>query len=92
MGPVGPVSQEQLMIAPPFFVTKVDLFGPVKSFVSGYEKESKLHIMVAVHHHQYSQLTSAIYKVCMDLPDSAVFWYLVQASFPFLYSTQHFTL
>ena len=54
--PMGPIAQEQLMIAPPFYVTMVDLFGPLKSYVPGYEKEtrnrtaleSKLHILVAV--------------------------------------------
>ena len=54
--PMGPIAQEQLMIAPPFHITMVDLFGPVSSYVPGYEKEtrnrssleSKLYIMVAV--------------------------------------------
>ena len=54
--PMGPVAQEQLMIAPPFYITMLDLFGPVSSYVPGYEKEtrtrssldSKLYIMVAV--------------------------------------------
>ena len=54
--PMGPIAQEQLMIAPPFYITMVDLFGPVKSYVPGYEREtrnrpaleSKLHIMAAV--------------------------------------------
>ena len=54
--PMGPLAQEQLMIAPPFYVSMMDLFGPVKSYVPGYEREtrrrnsldSKLYVMVAV--------------------------------------------
>ena len=54
--PMGPIAQEQLMVAPPFYVTMIDLFGPLKSYVPGYEREtrnrpaleSKLHVMVAV--------------------------------------------
>ena len=54
--PMGPVAQEQLIIAPSFYITMLDLFAPVKSYVPGYEREtrtrtcleSKLHIMVAV--------------------------------------------
>ena len=53
---MGPIAQEQLMIAPPFFITMLDLCGPMKSYIPGYEREtrnrpalvSKLHIMVAV--------------------------------------------
>ena len=44
------------MIAPPFYITLLDLFGPVRSYVPSYERqtrtrnslESKLHIMAAV--------------------------------------------
>ena len=54
--PMGPVSSDQLMIAPPFYVIMVDLFGPLRSFVPGFERatrnrrelESKVHIMVSV--------------------------------------------
>ena len=54
--PMGPVAQDQLMIALPFYITMLDLFGPVKSYVPGYEREtrnrtsldSKMYIMVAV--------------------------------------------
>ena len=31
--PMGPVAEEQLILAPPFFVTMMDLFGPFRSFV-----------------------------------------------------------
>ena len=52
--PMGPVAREQLIIAPPFFITMVDLFGPLRSFVPGFERvtrarrelESKIHILV----------------------------------------------
>ena len=54
--PMGPVAREQLIIAPPFFITMVDLFGPLRSFVPGFERvtrarrelESKIHILVGV--------------------------------------------
>ena len=54
--PMGPVAQEQLMVAPPFYITMLDLFGPVSSYVPGYERQtrarnslkSKLYIMTAV--------------------------------------------
>ena len=54
--PMGPLAEEQLMIAPAFFITMVDLFGPMRSFVPGHEKatrarrelESKVHILVSV--------------------------------------------
>ena len=54
--PMGPVSSDQLVIAPAFYVTMVDLFGPLRSFVPGFERatrnrrelESKVHILVSV--------------------------------------------
>lgn len=54
--PMGPVTQDQLVLAPPFFITMLDLFGPVESYVPGFERntrnrkvlESKAYIMVAV--------------------------------------------
>ena len=54
--PMGPLAEEQLVIAPAFFITMVDLFGPMRSFVPGHEKatrarrelESKLYILVSV--------------------------------------------
>ena len=54
--PMGPLAEEQLVIAPAFFITMVDLFGPMRSFVPGHEKatrarrelESKVHILVSV--------------------------------------------
>ena len=53
---MGPVAQEQLMLAPPFYITMIDLFGPVESYVPGFERntrnrkvlETKMHVMVAV--------------------------------------------
>ena len=53
---MGPVAQEQLMIAPPFYVTMIDLFGPIESYVPGFERntrnrkvlQSKMYVMVAV--------------------------------------------
>ena len=53
---MGPIAQEQLIVAPPFYVTMLDLFGPIESYVPGFERntrnrkvlESKMYIMVAV--------------------------------------------
>ena len=53
---MGPISQDQLVLAPPFYITMVDLFGPVESYASGFERntrsrkmlESKMYIMVSV--------------------------------------------
>ena len=53
---MGPVASEQLIIAPPFYITMVDLFGPLRSYVPGFERvtrarrelESKVHILVGV--------------------------------------------
>ena len=44
------------MIAPPFYVTMIDLFGPIESYVPGFERntrnrkvlQSKMYVMVAV--------------------------------------------
>ena len=54
--PMGPIAEEQLVIAPPFYITMVDLFGPLRSFVPGHERvtrgrrelETQLHVLVAV--------------------------------------------
>ena len=53
---MGPIGQEQLMLAPPFYTTMLDLFGPVDSYVPGFERntrnrrvlETKMYVMVAV--------------------------------------------
>ena len=39
--PMGPVASEQLVIAPPFYITMVDLFGPLRSFVPGFERVTR---------------------------------------------------
>ena len=52
----GPLSEKQLLIAPPFYATQIDLFGPLRAYVPGYEKEtratkvkeSKIWVFVAV--------------------------------------------
>ena len=54
--PMGPVSEDQLVIAPPFYVTMLDLCGPFRAYVPGFERETrnrraidyKLYIMVSV--------------------------------------------
>ena len=38
---MGPIAQEQLMLAPPFYVTMLDLFGPVQSYVPGFERNTR---------------------------------------------------
>ena len=53
---MGPLSDKQLIIAPPFYATQIDLCGPFRVFVPGFEretraskvKETKAWIMVAV--------------------------------------------
>ena len=51
---MGPVSQHQLAVAPPMWAAQVDLFGPCKVYVPGYERETRarkalsteVHVMV----------------------------------------------
>ena len=38
---MGPIAQGQLIIAPAFYATMLDLFGPVKSYVPGYERQTR---------------------------------------------------
>ena len=53
---LGPLSEKQLIVAPPFYAIQIDLCGPCRVFVPGYEKEtrstkakeSKVWILVAV--------------------------------------------
>ena len=53
---LGPLSEKQLIVAPPFYAVQIDLCGPCRVFVPGFEretraskiKESKVWIMVAV--------------------------------------------
>ena len=53
---LGPLSEKQLLIAPPFYAIQIDLCGPCRVFVPGFEretratkvKESKVWIMVSV--------------------------------------------
>ena len=37
----GPLGEKQLIVAPPFYACQIDLFGPVRTFVPGYEKETR---------------------------------------------------
>ena len=53
---LGPLADKQLIVAPPFYAIQIDLCGPCRVFVPGYEretrasriKESKVWILVAV--------------------------------------------
>ena len=53
---MGGLSQYQLTVAPPFWACQMDLFGPYRTFVPGYERttrnrnslESQVHIMCTV--------------------------------------------
>ena len=38
---MGGVKTEQLIVAPPFWACKVDLFRPYKTFVPGHEKQTR---------------------------------------------------
>ena len=37
----GPIGQKQLLVAPPFYACQVDLFGPLRTFVPGFERETR---------------------------------------------------
>ena len=37
----GPLGDKQLIVAPPFYACQIDLFGPMRVFVPGYEKETR---------------------------------------------------
>ena len=37
----GPLGDKQLIVAPPFYACMIDLFGPVRVFVPGFEKETR---------------------------------------------------
>ena len=39
--PMGPISDHQLRICPPFWASQLDLFGPIQVFVPGYEKNTR---------------------------------------------------
>ena len=39
--PMGPISNHQLGICPPFWATQADLFGPVKIYVPGFTKNTR---------------------------------------------------
>ena len=39
--PMGPISDHQLRICPPFWATQADLFGPVRVYVPGLTKETR---------------------------------------------------
>ena len=38
---MGPIAQEQLMLAPPFHTAMLDLFGPVESYVPGFRRNTQ---------------------------------------------------
>ena len=38
---MGPVSDHQLAITPPFWCSQVDLFGPVYCYVPGYQRNTR---------------------------------------------------
>ena len=37
----GPIKETQLTLAPPFYFAQMDLFGPIKVFVPGKERETR---------------------------------------------------
>ena len=39
--PMGPISDHQLRICPPFWATIADIFGPVGVYVPGFEKNTR---------------------------------------------------
>ena len=38
---IGPIGDKQLIVAPPFYACQIDLFGPIRVFVPGFEKETR---------------------------------------------------
>ena len=38
---MGPISDSQLQLAPPFWMCQVDLFGPITVVVPGFERETR---------------------------------------------------
>ena len=38
---MGPISDDQLRVCPPFWATQADLFGPVQVFVPGFTKNTR---------------------------------------------------
>ena len=38
---MGPLSDHQLTLSPPFWITMLDLFGPLDVYVPGFEKETR---------------------------------------------------
>ena len=39
--PMGPVSDHQLRVCPPFWATQADIFGPIQVYVPGYERNTR---------------------------------------------------
>ena len=71
---MGPLSDKQFIVAPPFYACQVDLFGPCRVFVPGYEKEtratkvkeSKVWVFVAV-----CVVTSTVNMQVCEMKDTA---------------------
>ena len=38
---MGGLKSEQFIIAPPFWVSQIDLFGPYQTFVPGFERQTR---------------------------------------------------
>ena len=70
----GPLGEKQSVIAPPFFAYQVDLFGPIRTFVPGFEretrankvKESKVWVMTTV-----CVVTSNVNLQVIEMKDTA---------------------
>ena len=39
--PMGLISDHQLKICPPFWVAQMDMFGPIKVYVPGFERNTR---------------------------------------------------
>ena len=39
--PMGPISDHQLRVCPPFWATQADIFGPIQVYVPGFEKNTR---------------------------------------------------
>ena len=68
---MGPLDPSQTSIAPVFYFTLIDLWGPLPSFVPGYEKMTRssaskphdgLHDVLRMRSHRYGKLSSHLRK------------------------------
>ena len=45
---MGPVSDNQLAIAPPFWCAQIDLFGPLNCYIPGFERTTRKNSQISI--------------------------------------------